>query len=74
MELGLRGRVAAITGGSRGLGLAIATALASEGCRLAICGRTRATLSAARGITLVGISPATVTVTIVPPASPAPAP
>ena len=34
----------------------------------------KATLSAPRGITLVGISPATVTVTIVPPASPTPAP
>jgi hypothetical protein len=33
-----------------------------------------ATLSAPRGITLVGISPGTVTVTIVPPASPTPAP
>jgi YbbR domain-containing protein len=33
-----------------------------------------ATLTVPRGITLVGISPATVTVTIVPPASPTPAP
>lgn len=48
MELGLKGRVAAITGGSRGLGLAIATALAAEGCRIAICGRTQETLDAAR--------------------------
>lgn len=28
-----------ITGGSRGLGLKIATALAREGCRISICGR-----------------------------------
>lgn len=48
MELGLKGRVAAITGGSRGLGLAIATALVAEGCRIAVCGRTQATLDAAR--------------------------
>jgi 3-oxoacyl-[acyl-carrier protein] reductase len=48
MDLGLGGRVAAITGGSRGLGLAIATALAGEGCRLAICARDPATLAAAR--------------------------
>jgi len=48
MELGLSGRVAAITGGGRGLGLAIATTLAREGCRIAICGRTPATLEAAR--------------------------
>lgn len=39
MDLGLQGRVAAITGGSRGIGFAIARALLQEGCRVAICAR-----------------------------------
>ena len=39
MELGLKGKVAAVTGASRGLGLAIARGLAAEGCRLSICAR-----------------------------------
>lgn len=38
-EEDLSGQVALITGGSRGLGLAIAHELAGEGCRLAICAR-----------------------------------
>jgi 3-oxoacyl-[acyl-carrier protein] reductase len=47
MDLGLTGKVALITGSSRGLGLATATALAAEGCRVCICARGRETLSAA---------------------------
>ncbi len=39
MDLELRDKVAVVTGGSRGLGLASATALAAEGCRVAICAR-----------------------------------
>ena len=39
MDLGLQGRKAIITGGSRGIGLAIAQTLADEGCDLAICSR-----------------------------------
>ncbi len=39
MELGLAGKVAVITGASRGIGRAIAHGLAAEGCRLAICAR-----------------------------------
>ncbi|MDQ3525357.1 MAG: SDR family NAD(P)-dependent oxidoreductase, partial [Chloroflexota bacterium] len=38
-EAELQGKVAVITGGSRGLGLALARELADEGCRLAICAR-----------------------------------
>ena len=39
MDLGLKGRKAIITGGSRGLGRAAAETLASEGCDVAICSR-----------------------------------
>lgn len=44
MDLGLQGRVAAITGGSRGIGFAIARALLDEGCRAGICARKQADL------------------------------
>jgi len=47
MDLGLAGKVAIITGGSKGLGLAAASALVAEGARVAICGRTPATLTQA---------------------------
>ena len=39
MDLGLKGRVAAISAASRGLGQATAVALSQEGCTLAICSR-----------------------------------
>jgi 3-oxoacyl-[acyl-carrier protein] reductase len=39
LNLGLQDRVAAVTGGSRGLGFAIAQSLLAEGCLVAICGR-----------------------------------
>lgn len=44
----LRGKVALVTGGSRGIGLAIARALVAEGVQVAITGRSAAHLSAAR--------------------------
>lgn len=42
MDLGLRGRRAAVAGGSAGLGLGAARALVGEGVHVAICGRDRA--------------------------------
>jgi 3-oxoacyl-[acyl-carrier protein] reductase len=39
MNLELGDKVAIVTGGSRGLGLASATALAAEGCRVVVCAR-----------------------------------
>jgi len=41
MELELDGKVALVTGSSRGIGLAIAKTLHAEGCRVAINGRNR---------------------------------
>ena len=48
MDLGLTGRVALVTGGSKGLGLASALALAGEGARVLISSRGADNLAAAR--------------------------
>jgi NAD(P)-dependent dehydrogenase (short-subunit alcohol dehydrogenase family) len=46
--LRLADKFAVVTGGNRGIGLAIARALATEGCSVLITGRDRAALKAAR--------------------------
>ncbi|MGZ3416440.1 MAG: SDR family oxidoreductase [Polyangiales bacterium] len=46
MDLGLKGRIAFVAGGSKGLGRATAHALASEGASVAICARREAELAA----------------------------
>jgi NAD(P)-dependent dehydrogenase (short-subunit alcohol dehydrogenase family) len=63
MDLELSGRTALVTGGSRGIGRAIARALAAEGVRVAICARTAETIDAtareigaATGVQVVGIT------------------
>lgn len=54
MDLGLRDKVAIVTGSSRGLGLASARALAAEGCRVCLCARTASRLAeAAREVSRV---------------------
>ena len=42
MDFGIRGKIALVTAASKGLGRGSAEALSAEGCRVAICARTRA--------------------------------
>ncbi len=48
MAESLNGKIAIVTGGSRGIGVAIARALVAEGVQVAVTGRSAAHLSAAR--------------------------
>jgi len=46
MDLGIKGKVALVTGGNKGIGKAAALELAREGCNVAITGRNAADLAA----------------------------
>jgi NAD(P)-dependent dehydrogenase (short-subunit alcohol dehydrogenase family) len=48
VDLGLKDKVAVVTGGSSGIGLATAKYLLADGARVAICGRDAAHLAAAK--------------------------
>ena len=47
MDLNLNGKIALVTGGNRGIGLATAKGLAKGGCNVAICARQEETLKQA---------------------------
>ncbi|MFP6748790.1 MAG: SDR family oxidoreductase [Alphaproteobacteria bacterium] len=56
MKFDLEGKVALVTGGSRGIGRAIAVTLAEQGVNIALCGRTQETLTeAAKEIRDLGV-------------------
>ena len=62
MDFGIRGKYALVTGGSHGIGRAIALQLADEGCHVAICARTEPRISEAvsalkaKGVQALGIA------------------
>ena len=62
MELGIRGRTAMVAAGSKGLGRAIATALAHEGARVSMASRNRESIERA-GVAIERVSGAGVLTT-----------
>ena len=44
MDLGIKNKIALVTGSSRGIGKAAAISLAKEGAKVVICGRNQITL------------------------------
>jgi len=62
MDLGIKGKYALVTGGSRGIGRSIALALAEEACNVAICARNKERVEKtvqeikAEGVESIGIS------------------
>jgi 3-oxoacyl-[acyl-carrier protein] reductase len=60
MDLGLQGKKAIVTGGTRGIGRAIANLLVEEGCDIGICARNAAQVEEAvaafkaKGVTASG--------------------
>ena len=47
METGLRGKIAMVSGASKGIGRAVAEQLAAEGAHLSLCARSRGPLHGA---------------------------
>lgn len=48
MKLGLEGKTAVVTGGSKGIGLETARLLAEEGAKVLVCARRESALAEAR--------------------------
>ena len=50
MDLGIRGKVAMVAAGTKGIGLACARAFADEGCLVSVCGRNEPEIPLGKGI------------------------
>ena len=57
MDLGLTGKNAVVTGGSRGIGRAAALGLAAEGANVAICARGQEALDATAATVELAVAP-----------------
>src|SRR5882757_6834516 len=64
MDLGLAGATAVVTGGSKGMGLAIAETLAADGAKVAVMARGRAALEAATKALLAAGAPDAVGISV----------